>query len=77
MISEVPSVARNWWLFVVLGAVCVATGIATIVWPGITLLALGLLAGIYLLMTAFMEILDAITGDANSRALSAIIGVTR
>jgi hypothetical protein len=75
MISEVPSIAKNWWLFVVLGVICLATGIATIVWPGLTLLALGLLAGIYLLITAFMEILDAITGDATSRALSAIIGV--
>jgi uncharacterized membrane protein HdeD (DUF308 family) len=75
MISEVPSIAKNWWLFVALGVVCLATGIATIVWPSITLLALGLLAGIYLLIAAFMEIIDAITGDANSRALSAILGV--
>ncbi len=77
MISEVPSIAKNWWLFVVLGVICLATGIATIVWPDITLLALGLLAGIYLLIAAFMEIIDAITGDASSRALSAILGVHR
>ena len=75
MIQEVPTIAKNWWLFVVLGVVCLATGIAAIVWPDITLLTLGLLAGIYLLIAAFMEILDAIIGDPGGRAISAILGV--
>jgi len=75
MNTDVSVIAKNWWLFVVLGIVSVATGIAMIVWPGITLLAVGLLAGIYLLIAALMEIIDAITGDAMSRTLSAIIGV--
>lgn len=75
MISEVPSIAKNWWLFVVLGVASLAAGIAMIAWPGLTLLALGLLAGAYLIVTALMEVIDAVTGDATSRALSAIIGV--
>lgn len=74
MISEVPSLGRNWWLFVVLGASCLAAGVAAIVWPDITLLTLGLLAGIYLLIAAVMEIIEAITEPAN-RALSALLGV--
>jgi uncharacterized membrane protein HdeD (DUF308 family) len=73
--SEVPAIARNWWLFVVLGVICFATGIAAIVWPDITLLALGLLFGIYLIIAAIMEIIDAITGDPGGRAISAILGV--
>jgi len=73
--NEVPAVARNWWLFVVLGVICVATGIAAMVWPHITLLTLGILAGIYLLIAAVMEIIDAISGDAGGRAMSAILGV--
>src|SRR4051794_6256797 len=73
--SEVPAIAKNWWLFLVLGVICVATGIAAIVWPDITLLALGLLAGIFLLVVAMMEIIDAITGDPGGRAISAILGV--
>jgi uncharacterized membrane protein HdeD (DUF308 family) len=75
MFNEVPQIARNWWMFVVLGIICVATGIAAIVWPGITLLALGLIFGIYLLFAAVMEIIDAITGPPGGRALSAILGV--
>lgn len=74
MLSEVPALAKNWWLFVVLGVICVATGIATIVWPDITLLALGILAGVYLLLAAVMEIIEAITEPAG-RAMSAILGV--
>ena len=73
--NEVPAVARNWWLFVVLGVICVATGIAAMVWPHITLLTLGILAGIYLLIAEVMEIIDAISGDAGGRAVSAILGV--
>ena len=42
MVSEVPEVGHNWWMFVVLGVVCVVTGILAIVWPGITLVTLGI-----------------------------------
>lgn len=75
MISEVEYVGRNWWLFIVLGVVCLVVGFLTIIWPGITLLTLGILAGIYLLVAAIMEIIDAIFGDAGGRALSAILGI--
>jgi uncharacterized membrane protein HdeD (DUF308 family) len=75
MFNEVPQIARNWWMFVLLGIICAATGIAAIVWPGITLLALGLIFGIYLMVAAVMEIIDAITGPPGGRAVSAILGV--
>src|SRR3954466_11323579 len=75
MMGEVSAVAKNWWLFVVLGVVCVATGILAIVWPDKTLLMLGILAGIYLIMAAIMEIIDAIVGEPGGRAISAILGV--
>ena len=76
MVSEVPEIGKNWWLFVVLGVICVVTGDR---WPscgpGITLLTLGIFAGIYLMITAIMEIIDAIIGDPGGRALSAILGI--
>jgi len=75
MFSEVPQIARNWWMFAVLGVICVATGIAAIVWPDITLLVLGLLFGIYLLMAAIIEIIEAIAGPPGGRAMSGILGV--
>ena len=75
MFSEVPQIARNWWMFAVLGVICVATGIAAIVWPDITLLALGIIFGIYLLIAAIIEIIDAIFGPPGGRAISAILGI--
>lgn len=75
MVSDVPQIGRNWWLFVVLGLVCLVTGILAMVWPGITLLTLGILLGIYLLVSAILEIIDAIVGEPGGRALSAILGI--
>ena len=75
MFSDVPQIARNWWMFALLGLICVATGIAAIVWPDITLLAIGIIFGIYLLVAAIFEILDAIFGPPGGRAISAILGI--
>ena len=75
MVSEVAAVAKNWWLFVVLGSICLIAGVLAIVWPGKTLLALGLFAGIYLIVAAIMEIVEAIAGDPDGRTMSAILGV--
>jgi uncharacterized membrane protein HdeD (DUF308 family) len=77
MISDVsgaPPIQRNWWLFLVMGVLSVATAVAVVVWPDLTLLALGIITGIYLLLAALMEIIDAVTGDPGGRAVSAILG---
>jgi uncharacterized membrane protein HdeD (DUF308 family) len=75
MVDDVAEIGRNWWLFVVLGLVCLITGVLAMVWPGKTLLVVGILAGAYLLVTASLEIIDAIIGEPGGRALSAILGV--
>src|SRR3954452_8216153 len=75
MVSDVPEIGKNWWLFVVLGVICLITGLLAIVWPGLTLLTLGIFAGIYLMIAAVMEIIDAIAGEPGGRALSAILGI--
>jgi uncharacterized membrane protein HdeD (DUF308 family) len=73
--SPVAQIARNWWLFLILGLVSVIAGILAIVYPDITLLALGLFIGISLLFIGAMDVVDAIAGSPDSRALSAIVGV--
>jgi uncharacterized membrane protein HdeD (DUF308 family) len=73
--DPVERVAKNWWLFLILGLVSVVAGILAIVYPGLTLLALGIFAGISLLMIGIMNIVEAIAGDPGSRALAAIVGV--
>jgi uncharacterized membrane protein HdeD (DUF308 family) len=74
-VDPVAQAAKNWWLFLILGLVSVIAGILAIVYPDITLLALGIFAGVSLLMIGIMEIVEAIAGDTESRGLTAIVGV--
>lgn len=74
-VSEVPQFGRNWWLFLILGLVSIVAGILAIVYPDITLLALGIFIGVSLLFIGAMDIVEAIAGSPESRALSAITGV--
>jgi uncharacterized membrane protein HdeD (DUF308 family) len=75
MVSEVQQITRNWWLYLILGLVSIVAGILAIVYPDITLLALGIFVGVSLLFIGAMEVVEAIAGDPESRALSAIVGV--
>jgi uncharacterized membrane protein HdeD (DUF308 family) len=74
-VSEVPAVSRNWWLFLVTGLVSVLAGVLMIVYPDLTLLALGIFVGIGLLFAGALEVAEAIAGSPDSRALNAILGV--
>ena len=74
-VSEVPALGRNWWLFLIVGLVSIVAGILAIVYPDITLLALGIFAGVGLLFSGALEIAEAIAGDSESRVLVAIVGV--
>jgi uncharacterized membrane protein HdeD (DUF308 family) len=73
-VDPVAQVAKNWWLFLILGLVTVIAGILAIVYPGITLLALGIFAGVSLLMIGVMEIVEAFA-ESEARAMNAVIGV--
>jgi uncharacterized membrane protein HdeD (DUF308 family) len=75
MVSNVEPIAQNWWLFLVMGLVSILAGILAIVYPDITLLALGLFVGISLLIVGVVEIIEAINGDPEHRPISAILGV--
>jgi uncharacterized membrane protein HdeD (DUF308 family) len=74
-VDPVAQAAKSWWLFLILGLVSVIAGILAIVYPGLTLLALGIFAGVSLLMIGIMEIVEAVAGDTDSRGMTAIVGV--
>ena len=61
-VSEIPEIGRNWWLFLVVGLVSIIAGILAIVYPDITLLALGIIVGVGLLFSGGIEIAEAIAG---------------
>lgn len=65
-----------WQALMVLGLAAIAIGVCAVVWPGRTLLVLGVLFGIYLLISGVMEIIAAF-GDhisAGMRVLNVIVG---
>jgi uncharacterized membrane protein HdeD (DUF308 family) len=73
--DDVASLAKDWWMLAVLGAVSIVTGVLAIAYPDITLLAVGIIFGFYLLVAGVFEIVQAVVGEPESRALSAIVGV--
>jgi short repeat uncharacterized protein DUF308 len=73
--TGVPQIGRNWWLFLVVGLISILAGILAIVYPDITLLALGLFVGVGLLFIGALDIAEAIAGSPDSRALTSIVGV--
>jgi uncharacterized membrane protein HdeD (DUF308 family) len=75
MANDTLVLGTKWWLIVLLGFACVAIGVLAIVWPDKTLLTLGILTGLYLIVAAVMELVDAIFGPPGGRAFSAIVGV--
>ncbi|MFL6111289.1 MAG: HdeD family acid-resistance protein [Catenulispora sp.] len=65
-----------WQALMLLGLAAIAVGVITLAWPGRTLLVLGVLFGIYLLISGVMEIVAAF-GDHISggmRVLNVIVG---
>jgi uncharacterized membrane protein HdeD (DUF308 family) len=54
--------ARNWWVLVVRGVLAMLFGVLAFIWPGITLAALVLLFGAYVLVDGLFPIVLAIGG---------------
>jgi uncharacterized membrane protein HdeD (DUF308 family) len=68
--------AQNWWAFLLRGILAIAIGILAFVWPGITLVSLVLLFGIYAASDGILAIASAITGHTPMpRWWLAIVGI--
>src|SRR4051812_49739739 len=73
--ADITQLAKEWWLLAVLGVVSLVCGVLAIVYPDVTLLAVGIIFGFYLLMAGVFELVEAVGGDPPSRALGAIVGI--
>ena len=64
-------------LLIVAGVIGTIAGVLALVYPGITLLALALIAGINLLILGVMSLVDAFSGDGDTttRVLAAVLGL--
>jgi uncharacterized membrane protein HdeD (DUF308 family) len=68
---------RGWWFLLILGVAAVIIGLVVLIWPSQTLRVVGVLFGIYLLVSGLMEILLAFVPGlrGGARFLSALTGV--
>jgi uncharacterized membrane protein HdeD (DUF308 family) len=68
-------ITRFWWLVALRGLVAVLFGIAAFVWPSITLTALVLMFGAYVLVDGVMNLAYAVSSKIEHRVLFAIEGI--
>jgi uncharacterized membrane protein HdeD (DUF308 family) len=67
-----------WWLFLAHGLLALVAGILLLVWPGRSLLAIGLILGIYLVALGVVEVIRALASPgmlAMERAIPATLGL--
>ena len=68
----------RWWIPVVIGVLGIIFGILALVWPGPTLLAVGIVFGIYLIMAGFGDLMAAFSHETSSafvRVLYGLLGI--
>jgi uncharacterized membrane protein HdeD (DUF308 family) len=65
------------WLAITAGAVSIVAGLLAIAYPDITLLALGIFAGVNILVLSALTLADAFapSADSTSRTLAAMLGI--
>jgi uncharacterized membrane protein HdeD (DUF308 family) len=75
--EPLKAVHATGWLLIAVGAISIVAGILALVYPDITLLALGLIAGINVMLLGILALVDAVAGEggAGSRILVGMLGV--
>jgi uncharacterized membrane protein HdeD (DUF308 family) len=75
--GTVTSDAGKWWLVGILGVISIAAGVLAIAYPDITLLALGLVLGIYLVIfgSTWIAVATAERHSDSGRVLRIVVGV--
>src|SRR4051812_24780239 len=54
-------IARQWWLWVAFGVLSLMAGVVALINPGLSLLAIALLFGCYLIVAGFFDLLAGVT----------------
>jgi len=69
--------ARNWWLVLLRGLCAIVFGVLTLLWPGLSLLTLVLLYGVFALFDGGLAIGAALMGGTPSVSLERHLGERR
>ncbi|MGO9973179.1 MAG: HdeD family acid-resistance protein [Solirubrobacteraceae bacterium] len=68
-------VAGLWWLTAAIGLLSIAAGVIVLIEPGGSLKVIAIVAGIFILIDGIVALLAAISHNAASRGLAALVGV--
>ena len=71
-------VARYWWLWALFGALTIVAGVIALANPGLSLLAIALLFGCWLIVVGFFDVLAGLTAtnaDTARRVFAVLLGV--
>jgi uncharacterized membrane protein HdeD (DUF308 family) len=60
------NLSKNWWLLVLRGVAAILFGIAAFVWPGLTLLVLVTMFGVYALVDGLIAVFTGLSRTQNS-----------
>jgi uncharacterized membrane protein HdeD (DUF308 family) len=64
-----------WWLLLLAGVLGIAAGVVVLVWPGISLVSLAWVTGIFLIADAIFEFAAALGRRTDGRGVLALLGV--
>src|SRR4051812_34536046 len=73
--DDIRQATSGWWLLALVGLLSIAAGVIILFKPGDSLATLAVIAGIFLVLDAIMELVAAIVGATPSRGLMALMGV--
>lgn len=72
--SDLSRVAARWWLVVLLGLLGVGAGIIVLAWPGLGLVTLAWITGIFLLVDGVLELGTVLTQRTENRGVLTLLG---
>jgi uncharacterized membrane protein HdeD (DUF308 family) len=70
--------ARSWWLWMLFGLLSVAAGVIALINPGLSLLAVAILFGSYLIVSGIFDLMAGITvreADTTRRVLAVVLAI--
>jgi uncharacterized membrane protein HdeD (DUF308 family) len=73
--ETVRRATAGWWLVSLVGLLSIVAGVIILFKPGDSLATLAVIAGVFLVLDAIVELLASITGATQSRGLVALLGV--
>ncbi len=70
--------ARSWWLWMLFGVLSIAAGVIALVDPGLSLLAIAILFGSYLIVSGIFELMAGVTAreaDTTRRVFAVVLAI--